>query len=266
MTNKKFDLKNHGDAVEKDKYDLIEGILPNYKDFWSKYIGHDLKGNICPSNIQVKKIEEKRKYIGQLFYSIMTLLIELDTIKKEILEIDNIDNTTDYLKLRKSLRNFLNTFGQIFDKEMKILNQVFDNDKRKKRQEITETIYKGIRNFEQHSSDIPIIIEDDLVVIPNTFFLTDNDQQSWFEPIHQKGVVFLTDFVDETYKSLKNQVNNNIDIVKNKFKELAPDFKFNYPDFDQQHENIPFSAVTETYNFVTGISQEDRRKKIKNVS
>jgi len=263
MTNKKFDLKEHGDSVEKQKYEQIVNLLPSYQEFWSLYIGHDQKGNICKSNIVDNILEEKRRYVGQLYYSIVKKFIELEKLKTELLSFVNVDDVDRYLESTSKISSYLSTFGQIFDKEMKILNQLFNNDNRKAKQGICQEYYSGIRNFEQHSSDIPIIINEELISIPNTAFLKDNDKQSWFEPIEENDVIFLDDFVNKLFDDLKKQINNNISSVKQWFKDNVKDFQFIYPDLTKKDTNIMLSAVTGTYNYVSGIPQENRRQRRK---
>jgi hypothetical protein len=265
MTNKRFNLKLHGDSVEKQKYDAIDSILPMYKVFWSSYIGHDQKGNICDSNIKTPFIESKRKYVGQLYYSIMTSFIELNKLKTKLQSNgETIEDVDTYLELTSNIGSYITIFGKIFDKESKVLTELFDNKVRTEKQINTQQYYSGIRNFEQHSSNIPIIIEEGVVVIPTTTFLIENDRQSWFTHIDDRDVVFLDEFLNTTFEQLKTQVNNNLSTVKKWFNDNTESFEFAYPDLETATNDIILSAVTETYNHVSGLSQENRRERRKN--
>jgi len=247
IMGKNFDLKIHGDSVERDKYEFIDEILSNYKYFWSSFIGHDQKGNICSSNINNIDLENKRKYIGQLYYSIIRKFIQLKLIIDDIKDLNEIDNVDNHLKLTSLISSYLSTFGQIFDKEQKILLTLKID---KNRQEKTSKYYEGIRNFEQHSSDIPIIMVENLIGIPSTFFLIGNDKLSWFKPIDEREIVFLDDFINNLYNKIHKQVNNNLSVVKEKLKKLFPNFQFQYPDLSIEQNKFVVSGITGTYNYI----------------
>lgn len=244
----RFQLDKHGDFLEREKCQFIRENISNYEFLWAKYIGHDLKGSICPCNLSPKQ-NDLRKYISQLYYSIIRNLCILHSYKKKICNFTYEEDSADnHIELSGLISSFISCWGRIRDKESKVLENVFDKRITNTLQEKTETYYKGIRNFEQHSSDISITIEYGEIIIPCPEYLREDDRLSWFKEIGDRNKTFLLHFVEEALTRLQSQLNSNINKVQKKLDEDFCDFQFSYPIHDINH--FATSGVTVTYKHV----------------
>jgi len=131
MNNVKFDLKEHGDLIERGKLEFIETTIYNYQYLWSNFIGHNQNGFICSSNLKSNE-EEKRKLIGSLNYSILGNLVNLEKYKTKIINFSLDDSSVDSsIELKEIISNYIITFGIIRDRQEKMLNQVFSSSSSK---------------------------------------------------------------------------------------------------------------------------------------
>jgi len=262
MNNLKFDLQLHGDLIERNKYDFINQNLPNYQCFWSSFVGHNLKGYIASSNLSDKDDVEKRKIIAGLNYSIMQNLLSLD---KRVSNIKNFNfdsrNADSHLELKELINGYIIDYGVIVDREEKMLLKLFNASDVKVYLTLSNK-YKATRNSLQHDNDITIIMDEEFIAIPIITEHTNIQDVSWFKRYDDKNIVYIVDYVEDSYKNLVQEVNSNISKIHEELKVKWNNFKFNFPDFGKI-ENYAKSGVTytENYNYDAFLSGSKKKEK-----
>ncbi len=107
-----YNLKEHGDSIERAYSNLIQSNFGTYEDVWKLYIGN--KGNDTKADIigYSKEREEKRQKFSEHTYTILQsviLLHRLITNKKfALLQFNDLDEVLD---LQDNLLLFFYTFG-----------------------------------------------------------------------------------------------------------------------------------------------------------
>lgn len=112
-----WNIKDHGDPLEKECSDFISLNIPTYNEFWSLYVGND---NGKPALIEgfSPKLNMERLYVAQWNYTLLRNIYATQTIYNRNIngEMENgkypIEQEKDYIL---STHLFYNTI-EVIDK------------------------------------------------------------------------------------------------------------------------------------------------------
>lgn len=221
-----FNIEKDGDSLERVKISFIDEHIPNYRYLWTKFIGHDGAGNIQPSNLDQNK-ERKRKEIGSLNYSIMQNLMSLFKKKDKIVNFVYDQTSVDsYTELKELISEYVTLFGLIVDRQEKMLKHFVTTDNLNTYTRLSEK-YKPTRNFLQHDNDVTLIVDDlGLVAIPVITSMTMPEDVNWFKEFHDKEIIYLETYVQESFGDLEKELNSTMNKMKCFMEEYWPNFSF----------------------------------------
>ncbi len=105
-----WNIKDHGDGLEKKSQSLISSRVPTYKEFWRLYVGN-INGNPASINGISEELNHKRLLVAQWNYSILrnTYAIKTTIIGRHK-KISNVDSMIEQeVKFLTSTHLFYNT-------------------------------------------------------------------------------------------------------------------------------------------------------------
>jgi hypothetical protein len=108
-----FQIKEHGDALEKVAADFIKQTIPYYELVWQIYIGH--KGDGTKADMPDYPFVGKRNRFSQHTYTILESAYLIHTIIESKIFETPIETIHDYLEFNKSFVSFFAHLGRIKD-------------------------------------------------------------------------------------------------------------------------------------------------------
>lgn len=161
-----YNLKEHGDHLEKKYYDFIQINLPTYELVWKLYIGNkgdDTKADI--TNYSPDR-DKKRQQFSEYSYTILQSVIALNRLTESSFLEQKFENQTDeILDLQNFLLLFFTHLGRINDNVNAASSCLLNIDSKKLSGILEEFYYQ--RHILVHGQMIPMIFgEDRKVLLP----------------------------------------------------------------------------------------------------
>lgn len=207
-----FDIKKHGDLLEKVYSDFIQSRLSGYNKIWSNFIGNDGTSKMPEIEKLNEKEQEKRKHFSQYHYTCLESIICLYEIVQEAdnlsrISFADVSDIKKYMDLMNKYIAFHAHAGRIRDLSDKIgiLYELPDLGK-----DLNE--YYQRRNNVLHKSKAPIeLIEGIISIITPEGELPDPTKWSsdklWSDESNV-SIEFVEKYLQETFQEILTIFNN----------------------------------------------------------
>jgi hypothetical protein len=109
----KYNIKENGDALEKEAFEFIQNRFPNYELVWQIYLGN--KGNATIAKLPNYPYNQKRENFAENSYTVLESSFIIDQLIKSEIFIKSISSFNDYLDFMKSFITFFACLGRLHD-------------------------------------------------------------------------------------------------------------------------------------------------------
>lgn len=244
-----YNLRDHGDLLEKEAIEFIEKRFQNYGLVWQIFIGND-------GNSKIAKLPNYDQYKRQNFaensYTILESFYILNNILESKIFTDNINTLEKYIDFIKSYVTFFAYIGRIHDVSKKASNILkYDNSS------FLSKIHKfyETRNVIIHGKKIPLLIDDlGLIKTPEIFNsyskgITWNDNSKNWDEISSMVTYYVEDNVAFIFNELLEIVNNEYAVFKDLIHvELKKNKTALIFEFDTKNN------IRDKHDFITSVS------------
>lgn len=183
-----YNLKEHGDALEKEYADFILTYFKTYEETWKLYIGN--KGNDTKSDITgySNDREEKRQKFSEHTYTILQSLILLNRlIDKDIFTNTAFESVTARLDLQDNLLLFFTHLGRIRDNIKEASTCILNVGVKLTTSLLDEFYHK--RHILVHGKTLPIIFKSSGEILLPVLSKNGIDISGWNHKEHAWGDV-----------------------------------------------------------------------------
>lgn len=184
-----YNLKDHGDKLEKLYHEFITEQISTYENVWRTYIGN--RGNDTRAIITnyPKDREEKRISFSEHTYTVLQSVILLKRlIESKSFELTGVPPLDDQLKLQNDILLFFTHIGRINDNLLAASSCLLGSSFSKIEKSFAILYHK--RHIPVHGRVLPIIyIPDSVPQIP-TFSVSTTDKLGWYHKTNNWPDVF----------------------------------------------------------------------------
>jgi len=247
-----FDIRSHGDFLEKQLADLICGQLSGYVKIWSEYIGNDGRNRLAGMvGLSEEDDINKRKLFSQYHYTCLESIICMSQNVEEAgrIEVPNLkepDMVEPYIKLMNIFLVFHSHAGRIRDLVNKMGNQWQIPDLAKDLNE-----YYQRRNNILHESKAPIGFIDGVltVLVPEGETPEESKwaaDRLWYDP-NGTSLEFLNDYLKDTFLEIVSFLNNSLESLYSKAIKpflTSANIKLSPPTADLDYTDTTVSGVS----------------------
>lgn len=235
-----YNLKEHGDHLERNYSDFIRKYFNNYEDVWKIFIGNkgnDTKAEIVGISID---LDTKRQNFSEHTYTILQSLILIHRLIEKREFTKTISNTTeDILDLQNNLLLFFTHLGRIND-NVESVTHIIDL----KSSETTELLkeFYHQRHILVHGKMVPIIFKQNGEILLPELSKNGTDITGWYHKEHSWKDINklpkseLEQTATKLYFELISKLNEIFGVFK---KKIENDLKFKGLQIKFEQENYP---------------------------
>lgn len=227
-----YQIKEHGDLLEKEAAFFIANKLTNYEAVWQIYIGNT--GNATKAIIPNYPCEEKRSNFAENSYTVLESAFIIHQILESNIFEKSINSFSDYLSFNNAFISFFAHLGRMHDTIIKATNCLkYDNNF-----ETSIHYFYEARNILIHGKKIPLKLDElGLPQIPiiKTSLIEGNawdDKQNTWQQAKNMNEGYVQDETKKYFEDLLLLINNQYAVFKNEIlkelKSIPTQIVFNY--------------------------------------
>lgn len=209
----KWDIRIHGDGLERKYADFIEKEFHTYKQIWELFIGN--KGNATIADMEniSNELNEERIRFSELLYtcleSLICLKILTDSSNNGEEHVPNL-SIQELLKTKNNIILYFAHIGRIND----MIHDIFKLKKQflkgcdinKLTNELKE--FKNLRKRVLHNKIIPFKVENGLFKIKSISEVIKHPTSPWSTIISSKDLIPYDDLFSDVFVKLVKVLNN----------------------------------------------------------
>jgi len=174
----KYNIKLHGDSLEKEYADFIQTDFSAYESVWALYIGN--RGNDTKAQIFGRSQEQEinRQLFSEHTYTILQSLISLKRIvESNAFSPKKVKSIKEVLDLQDSLLLFFTHLGRISDNLQDASTYLKTSIAKQVRNTLKKIYYK--RNVIVHGKSIPMMYKSDGTISIPVIAISSDDPSGW---------------------------------------------------------------------------------------
>lgn len=207
-----YEIRAHGDWLEKEAASFIKSSIPSYEEIWKRYIGHKGNGKMADM-VGINETDEMERIdFAQHLYTVLESLYFMKLIVEEESKTNSINDFNSYRKVINQVMVFQAYSGRLRDNMGKcfliMVNSIKSDEVHKKLDEFYHQRHVFI-----HGRKVPFALDSDcLFKIPGIKKRTIDTigyglEMPW-EAIEPNDLVYLEDSLKESLNELTSEVNS----------------------------------------------------------
>lgn len=237
-----YNLKEHGDHLEKAYVDFICSHFRTYESVWKIFIGN--KGNDTKADIRgypADKDFQRQKFSEHTYTVLQSVILLHRLIDKDVFNKPFANSTNDILDLQDYLLLFFTHLGRIRD-NVKEASKILSIEVTETTNLLEEFYHK--RHILVHGQMLPIIFKNTGEILLPVLSKSGTDIKGWYDKEHSwKDVVRLpTEELNNTASTLFWELLPKLEEIFGKFKKTI-ETELNKNNFKLNFENNIYSNV-----------------------
>jgi len=251
----KYDIKIHGDSLEKEFYEFINTNFSTYTKVWQLYIGN--RGNNIKASIEGYPTDrdQKRQEFSEHTYTILQSVVVLSRLTtNEIFEKARLNNIHEVLDLQDCLLLFFTHLGRIRDNTVAASKCLLNSQPNDIANVLEEFYHK--RHILVHGKMLPILFHSNGNISIPLLSRSTEDQAGWNHKFHNwRDLGFLpTEHLSLTIVQLFYELLAKLNHIFGQFeKSIASELKAGRYELKFEIESPSYTMMPSGSRITSGI-------------